>query len=81
MRGCRWAEDVELAVLVRETVLRAGALRTTVRVTGAGSVMYCTVGTAAGANAVVPKGVVPDTTAGAVTAAGCAAFTEELLVK
>jgi hypothetical protein len=49
-----------------------------VRVTGAGagSVMYCTVGTAAGANAVVPKGdVVSDATTGAGAATG-AAFTE-----
>jgi len=40
--------------------------------------MYCTVGTAAGANAVVPNGEV---VAGADAARGCAAFTEDELVK
>jgi hypothetical protein len=44
--------------------------------------MYCTVGTAAGANAVVPRGaVMPYPTAGAGAAAVWAAFTEEELMK
>jgi len=56
----------------------------TVRVTGAaaGSVMYCTVGTAAGANPVVPNGeVVAFATTGAGAATGWAAFTEDELEK
>jgi hypothetical protein len=43
--------------------------------------MYCTVGVAVGANAVVPNGAVVPATAGAVAATGCAAFTEDELEK
>jgi hypothetical protein len=54
----------------------------TVRVTGAdaGSVMYCTLGVAVGANAVAPTGAVVPATAGAVAAAGWA-FTDDELEK
>jgi hypothetical protein len=43
--------------------------------------MYCTVGTAAGANAVVANGAAGPATAGAVAATGCAAFTAGELEK